>query len=1014
MPCLFRRFLLLSLLTAWCGVAMAEDNPAAMPVLRIETGMHNAIINRIAVADDGRQLITVSDDKTARSWSLGDGSPESVWRTPIGPGDVGALYAVAATGDIVAVGGRTGEGKAALYILDRKSAHMRGSIGGFAEAISALAFSADGRFLAVGLQGSAGIVLVDFTAQKIVAQDHKYGGTVNWLAFGPDGSLAATSDDGKIRLYGPNLAEPALAGLSDDRPWGAAFSPDGKRLAIGRAGAAHVALFATAGLKLVQTLDGAPGRGGALSVVAWRPDGTALAAAGSYKDGEGHRLIRFWRTDAAVTADRDLPAAQDTVTDLALLPDGGTLYASAEPSFGVIGPDGGERIHRGADHVDFRDAWQDGFRVSRDGAMVEFPPQPGSKSRLRFDLVEGTLDVPTAQRPDLKLALPSDDRLKLVDWRNGTAPKLNGRAIPLQANEHVRSAAILPGDAGVALGSDFFLRLERAQGEAWQRVLPAPAWSVNVSGDGKYVLAALGDGTIRWYAAADGREVMNLFVDRQDRRWVVWVPDGYFDHSRDANGASGETLVGYHIDNGPGKAGDFVAIGQLYSRFYRRDLVLARFRGDGVATVGTERGGAAQTVLKTGLPPKLTLLEACIRAAGAASCQAEGAAKPDAGNPRRLTAAGGGAEFFARYQVEDQGGGLGRVTLRRNGAMIDGKRSVESEDSKARRESVILALGAKGGEFRFATSSANGAIQSNPADDIMIQATPSATADAGHGSIPAEPASDAELYIVAVGVSNYQQAEFRLANAANDAKAVGEMLQRPSPPVYARANAKLLLDNDATAANIEAALQSVAERARPQDIIVIYFSGHGEAIDGQYYFAPVDFAVRHQDLLAEARNGTEEHEREIVASLFREDGFGEAQLLPLLEKMQGNLLLVLDTCYSAALATSDAVEQKARNETVAKSVGHEIGRFILAGARSEALDSSGASGSTHGLFTTYLLKGLGGEADMDHAGKINVAELLLFTKSHVRDASRKLNLEQDPFYYFSGSNFFDVRAVSDQ
>ena len=93
---------------------------------------------------------------------------------------------------------------------------------------------------------------------------------------------------------------------------------------------------------------------------------------------------------------------------------------------------------------------------------------------------------------------------------------------------------------------------------------------------------------------------------------------------------------------------------------------------------------------------------------------------------------------------------------------------------------------------------------------------------------------------------------------------------------------------------------------------------------------------------------------------------------------------------------------------------HEIGRFILAGARSEALDSSGTSGSTHGLFTTYLLQGLKGDADMDHAGKVNVAELLLFTKSHVHDASRKLNLEQDPFYYFSGSNFFDVRAVSDQ
>ena len=150
--------------------------------------------------------------------------------------------------------------------------------------------------------------------------------------------------------------------------------------------------------------------------------------------------------------------------------------------------------------------------------------------------------------------------------------------------------------------------------------------------------------------------------------------------------------------------------------------------------------------------------------------------------------------------------------------------------------------------------------------------------------------------------------------------------------------------------------------------------------------------------------------------MFRLDGVGEAQLFPLLAKIQGNLLLVLDTCYSATLATRDAVEQKARNETVANSVGHEIGRFILAGARSLALDSNGdsdaAAGQTHGLFTTYLLKGLDGEADLQHNGRINVAELLMFTKTRVREESRKLNLDQEPFFYFSGSNFFEIRAVA--
>jgi uncharacterized caspase-like protein len=270
------------------------------------------------------------------------------------------------------------------------------------------------------------------------------------------------------------------------------------------------------------------------------------------------------------------------------------------------------------------------------------------------------------------------------------------------------------------------------------------------------------------------------------------------------------------------------------------------------------------------------------------------------------------------------------------------------------------------------------------------------------------------LYVLAIGVSQYRQPEFRLANAANDARAVADLLRKPTPPVYDASDVATLLDDEATAPNITRALQQIAAKARPQDIVVVFLSGHGESVDGKYFFAPVDFASTHPERLAAAK-AEPSRETEIIDELFRLDGVGEAQLFPLLAKIQGNLLLVLDTCYSATLATRDAVEQKARNETVANSVGHEIGRFILAGARSLALDSNGdstaAAGQTHGLFTTYLLKGLDGEADLQHNGRINVAELLMFTKSRVREESAKLNLDQEPFFYFSGSNFFEIRAV---
>jgi len=144
---------------------------------------------------------------------------------------------------------------------------MRGTIGGFAEAISALAFSTDGHSLAVGGQGRGGLSVIDLAGHKIAAQDRGYVDTIEWIAYAADGRLATSSADGKIRLYDAGLKPIATAPLAgdnvgSDRPWGLAFSPDGSRLAVGSLGAAKLRLFTGDQLKPVKTLDGAAERSG--------------------------------------------------------------------------------------------------------------------------------------------------------------------------------------------------------------------------------------------------------------------------------------------------------------------------------------------------------------------------------------------------------------------------------------------------------------------------------------------------------------------------------------------------------------------------------------------------------------------------------------------------------------------------------------------------------------------------------------------------------------------------------
>ncbi|HEX8261403.1 MAG TPA: hypothetical protein VF547_00860, partial [Allosphingosinicella sp.] len=119
--------------------AAAAGEPA--PIIRVETGAHQAFINRLVVLDEGR-LLTVSDDQTARSWNH-KGRLLAVARGRVGPRDEGALYAAAVSPRYVALGGRAGaaEGAPFVRLLDRATLKPAGLLADLPDVVTALAFS---------------------------------------------------------------------------------------------------------------------------------------------------------------------------------------------------------------------------------------------------------------------------------------------------------------------------------------------------------------------------------------------------------------------------------------------------------------------------------------------------------------------------------------------------------------------------------------------------------------------------------------------------------------------------------------------------------------------------------------------------------------------------------------------------------------------------------------------------------------------------------------------------------
>ncbi|MCH2080857.1 MAG: caspase family protein [Saprospiraceae bacterium] len=82
-------------------------------------------------------------------------------------------------------------------------------------------------------------------------------------------------------------------------------------------------------------------------------------------------------------------------------------------------------------------------------------------------------------------------------------------------------------------------------------------------------------------------------------------------------------------------------------------------------------------------------------------------------------------------------------------------------------------------------------------------------------------------YLLIIGIDQYQNFP-RLYNAVKDAKDVKEILVNNYQFEDHPATTSLLLDQDATQANIYAELDQLAQKVGPDDNLLIYFSGHGE------------------------------------------------------------------------------------------------------------------------------------------------------------------------------------------
>jgi hypothetical protein len=541
--------------------------------LRIEAGMHTAKIWRISLTADGRLMATASDDKTVRLWSLPDGKLVRTLRPPIGPGNDGMVYAVALAPDgrwEAAAGWFDTRGDEFVYIFDASTGSVLTRLGPLPNAVNDLAVSPNGALLAAGLV-STGVRVWETNGWRPTAEYPEFGDRVMGLSYAADCRLAATSFDGYVRLYGPDgrLAKKARV-PGGERPVGVAFSPDGFQLAVGYEDSPRVDVLSGQTLTHLFSPDFSGLDNGGLSSVAWLADGTHLAAAGRLWV-KGNCPVFVWSMRGK-GARRELSGSADTIMDLEAS-DRDFAFGAQDPAFGLLSPGGGATLLRGPPKAHLRNLLRERFVVSPDGRRARFTLRNDGRNSWLFDLIGPSFAA--------AFAVPSDMRsadilsLDIADWEDTTEPKLGGKMLVLAAYEMARSLAIAPDAQSFVLGTEWSLRRFDKDGkQLWEKQVPGVAWGVNLAREGRLILAAYGDGTIRWYRAVDGEELLALFIHvpedpKADKRWVLWTPEGYYTAS-----SGGEDLIGWHVNRGLDQAADFYPAETFRSTFHKPDIVL--------------------------------------------------------------------------------------------------------------------------------------------------------------------------------------------------------------------------------------------------------------------------------------------------------------------------------------------------------------------------------------------------------------------------------------------------------
>ena len=441
----------------------------------------------------------------------------------------------------------------------------------------------------------------------------------------------------------------------------------------------------------------------------------------------------------------------------------------------------------------------------------------------------------------------------------------------------------------------------------------------------KKLLTVMANGELSLWDVASGKKMLRLFSTLQG--WTVMDAFGRFDGSEEA------------MDNFSWSAKEEdIPLDSFSENYYEPGLLSNVMQNQDYLN-------SNPNMVKSGitLPPKVVLQIA------------EQQAKGDT--------------LALQLDVYDRGGGIDKIHVYQNGKILSNEHVVVAQQSLQENDAEHRVL-----TLNITPSAGKNTLKVIASNDMGIEN--SSTELSFDGKTKAYASS---LKLLTIGIDQYSDDKLNLDYSVTDADSIGQAIKNTSK-VAASIN---LYNENATKPKILAKLKELSQGVQ-QDVLVIYFAGHGLALGKEWYFLPYETKMQPslEQIAATGITATE------LSDIFKNS------------KIQ-HILLMVDSCYSGAGMDAFSKLQNGQRyftRKLSRSLGITVMTAATKDQKAFELKSLG-----HGLFTYLVTQELQEKDTTQPVTAHGIAESIAQTLPVF--SKKMLGSSQEPAVYTKGNDF---------